>query len=472
MPRTRILLLSLLLLLGGCSDSGSSGDASDNERIDAAAEMTSRKILVDDAALLGDKPKLLRDYYKFNEMLRKDYDIDFRVITTLSEEDIDRFANRKFNELQKESRSKSGKALLLVINPIRDKVRLEVSQALEPIYTDAFVSYVERKGMVPYFRDDKVADGIYMMAELISDRAIEARKGKEFLPPMPSRSIGAGAKSQAKIGRKDPEAKAGPKIEAHGKSPIEVLQQHLELMRNHNRNPDQPIYSRATRKFLRKWTVTEVNMDNEVRFLTPCMGGTSTKISPDGRHAVLLNEPLDRHRTCSPYFLVKEDGQWRLDLADMSRILRFNQEMLWHFDKKERLQGEGIHFAFAFDGYQLDRHGYPHSVDPEKAKPADARWGYTCKAWYRPGEDPAKLTRCWIARVWPGSPAEIRMGMEVYDYVYAVGEGDSRIENVSYRQFMEYMKSIPSGEIATVEMERYRKGEKSPSRVIRKGIAP
>jgi hypothetical protein len=37
---------------------------------------------------------------------------------------------------------------------------------------------------------------------------------------------------------------------------------------------------------------------------------------------------------------------------------------------------------------------------------------------------------------------------------------------------MEYMKSIPSGEIATVEMERHRKGEKYPYRVIRKGVAP
>jgi uncharacterized protein len=289
---------------------------------------------------------------------------------------------------------------------------------------------------------------------------------------MASRSIGAGAKSEAKIGQKDPEAKVGPKIEAQGESPMEVLQHHLELMRSHNRNPDQPIYSRATREFLRKWTVTEVNMDNEVRFLTPCMEGKSTKISSDGRHAVLLNEPLDQHRTCSPYFFVKEEGQWRLDLADMSRLLRFNQKMLWHFDMKERLKGEGIHFAFAFDGYHLDRHGYPHSVDPEKAKPADVRWGYTCKPWYRPGEDPKELTRCWIAGYWPGSPAEIRIGLEEYDRILAVGEGADRIENVSYRQFMEYMKEIPSGEIATILVERGRPDKGTLRHIVRRGVAP
>jgi len=458
---------ALMLLLGGC------GSDAPGEKKPAAESMRQEKILIDDAALLADKTEMMKEFYAYNKALLERTDIDFRVVTTLSDEPIDLFANKTFTRLQKTSRSQSGKALLLVINPIQDKVRLEVSQALEPVYTDALVSYVERKGMVPYFRDNRVADGAFMMMELIKDRAFDALKGKEFIPPMQSRSVGAGAKSEAKIGQKDPNAKRGEQVAAEsGDTPERVLRKYLQVLKNHNRNPDLEIYSKATREFFRKWTVTEINMNNEVRFLSPCIDRQQTLFAPDGRHAVRLVLPPDKHRTCSPYYFLKEDGKWRLDIATMAKSLRFNQTMEWHFDLEKRLEGEGLHYAFAFDGYWFDRNGFPHTPDPKEKKPDDARWGFQCKPWYRPGEDPGKLTRCWIALVWPGSPAQVRMGMEVYDYIYAVGEGAERIENVSYRDFMKYMAAVPSGETAIVEVERYRRGEDHPHRLIRRGVAP
>ena len=466
----RATILSALLLLTmttGC------GDNTPKEDTPIGAAMSEKKILIDDAAILGDDPKFVKAFHDYNEALLKDFDIDFRVVTTISEKDIDRFANGKFAELQKESRSRSGKALLLVINPVQDRVRLEVSQALEPVYTDALVSYVERKGMVPYFRDDKVADGAFMMMELIRDRAYEAREGKEFIPPMESRSIGGGAKTEAKIGQKDPDAKKGAQVEAReGEDPKGVMQRYIQALKSHNTNPRLDIYTDATKRFFEKWTVTEINQDHEVHNLAPCLDRQEILYDSDRTHAVLAVRPYDKYRKCSPYFFKKEDGRWKLDIASMAQMLRFNKDMLWHFDTKKRLKGEGIYYAFAFDGYWLDRHGYPHTVSEKEKKPDDARWGFQCKPWYRPGENPKELTRCWIALVWPGSPAQVRLGMDVYDYVTAVGEGADRVENVSYKGFLEYMAGVPSGKTATVEVERYRKGKKYPYRVIRRGVAP
>jgi uncharacterized protein len=463
-------LALLIILLAGC---GSREKEASGMEQSAMETMRQEEILIDDAALLADKSELMKEFYAYNKALLERSDIDFRVVTTLSDEPIDRFTHRTFTRLQKASRSRSGKALLLVINPVQDRVRLEVSQALEPIYTDAMVSYVERKGMVPYFRDNRVAEGAFMMMELIKDRAFDALKGKEFTPPMQSRSVGAGAKTSAKIGQKDPEAKRGPQVAAQsGDTPAQVMRKYLRVLKSHNRNPDLEIYSKATREFFRRRTITEINMDNEIRFLDPCLDKQQTLISPDGHHAVQLVRPPDKHRTCPPYYLVKEEGKWRLDFATMTESLRFDQNMRWYFDKKRRLEGEGIYYAFAFDGYRLDRYGGPHTVSEKEKKPDDLRWGFQCKSWYRPGEDPKELTRCWIARTWPGSPAQVRLGMEVYDYIYAVGEGADRIENVSYRDFMNYMAAVPAGQIATVEVERYRKGEKYPYRVIRRGVAP
>jgi uncharacterized protein len=170
-----IALVALAFLTTGCQDKKESQNSTDISNI-----------IIDNAHLLKDDSKFI-EYRAYNSMLLSDFDIDFRTITTTSDEDIDMFANREFNKLQQQSRSKSAKAILLVVNSKQDKVRMEVSMALEPIYTDAFVSYIQRVGFVPYFRDNKISDGIYMATELIVDRAFSHKK--EFVPPNLKKSI-------------------------------------------------------------------------------------------------------------------------------------------------------------------------------------------------------------------------------------------------------------------------------------------
>ena len=468
MIRTLLIATVFLLLSVGCGKN----DSQDENRADAQKVMQKTKILIDDAALLGEDPKFMKAFYEFNRDLLRRYDIDFRVVTTLSEEGIDLQANRLFNRLQQKSRSHSGKALLLLINPLQDKVRLEVSQALEPIYTDAFVSYLERKGMIPYFRDNKVANGAFMMMELIHDRANDAQTGKEFVPPMDSRSIGGGAKSAAKIGEADPQAKKGAPIDVgSGESPEKVLRKYLQALETHNRNPDLEIYTKATRDFFRKHTVTTINQDNEVRFLSPCLPKQTTLYGEDGEHAVIAALPYDKQRTCSPYFFKKEEGKWRLDIATMARMLRFNTQMAFHFDPRERLRGEGIYYAYAFDGYAFDANGYPYT--PREKMPDDARWGFRCGTWFYPKDrenvkrEPKKYYRCGIVKVWRGSPAEVRLGLRPGDYIYGVGQGAARIDNATYVQFMDYMKQVPSGARAVVTVRVNHREE-----IVRRGIAP
>ena len=456
--------LSLLMLLGGC-------DKKEQTLQEKAA--TQKNVIIDDAYVLLDKPKLIKMYREYNEGLLQDYDIDFRVITTSNEEDIDIFANKEFARLQEESRSKSGKALLLVINTLQDKVRLEVSQALEPIFTDAFVSYIERKGFVPYFREYKIADGVYMATELVHDRATEAAAGKEFVPPMASKSTGGGSKTKANIGIADPDAKRGEAVAAHvSDTPMDVLERYLVVLKAHNKNPNLDIYTDTTKAFFSKWTVTDINQDHEVHNIAPCKSRYETLYDIDNTHAVLAVRPYDKHRTCSPYFFKKEDGKWKLDIATMAQTLRFNSKMQFHFDMQKRLKNEGMYYAFAFDGYAFDSNGYPHTPPKEK-KPSDARWGYRCGTWYHPKDrenvkrEPRKYYRCGILKVWRGSPAEVRLGLWPGDYIYSVGEGAERIDNVTYVQFMEYMKQIAPGQKAVVTVRVNHK-----EKIVREGIAP
>lgn len=110
----------------------------------------------------------------FHGFLLDDYDIDYRVVTVKGASDIDRYAIERFEELFANSRSGTGRGLLLVVDPVLDRVRLEVAFALEGDFPDAFIAYVENRQMVPFFRNKRIADGILASTELIVDRAKRA----------------------------------------------------------------------------------------------------------------------------------------------------------------------------------------------------------------------------------------------------------------------------------------------------------
>ncbi len=447
----KILFLTLLsvaiLLLTGCENKTTETEHS---------EKSMGKIVIDDAYVLLHHKEMMKMYRDYNEQMLKDFDIDFRVVTTMSKEDINTFANKAFAELQAESRSQSGKALLLVVNPLQDKVRLEVSMALEPVYTDAYISYVERKGMVPYLRDSKISDGVYMMTELARDRAYEASLGKEFMPPMESKSIGGGAKTKAHIGSVDVDAKKGVSVQAKSsEQPKAVLQRYIsEVLQKHNKNPDLDIYTDATKAFFRKWTVTEVNQDHEVHNLAPCTSKMTALYDSSDSHAVLAVKPYDKHRQCSPYFFKKEQGKWKLDIASMAQVLRFNHNMQFHFDISKRLEGEAIYYAFAFDGYGFDGNGYPRKYRKEDPEWKKYRWKYTCNGYYHPGDKKEDM-HCWIKYALPGGPANVRLGLGGGDKIYGFGEEGNRKMKVTIGELIDYLNSVPSGEVATVVLEHY-----------------
>ena len=433
-------------------------------------------IIIDNAYVVLDNEKVMKQYRDFNQHLRDSFDIDFRTITTTSDEDIDLFSNREFNSLQKESRSSSGKAILMVINTLQDKVRLEVSMALEPVYTDAFVSYIERKGFVPYFRNDTIADAIYMAAELISDRAYDAQAGKEFMPPMESKSIGAGAKTQAHIGKTNHSEKKGANVVASASdTPMDVLKKYLNVDKTYNKNPNLDIYTDATKHFFANWTVTDINQDNEVRFLEPCINSKRVKYSSDGIHAVTANEPYDDHRTCAPYFFKKENGAWKLDIYTMSKAIGFNQTMQWHFNLDKRLEDEAMYYAYAFDGYAIDMHGYPHTPNGARKKPKGARWGFNSSAaWYEPGpsrleveKNPKKYIKAMIKYIFSGSYAETRLGLEGGDYIRDIEVNGKLYKNVLSDDFLRLMGEAKKGSVVKLFVKNH-KGKLE----IREGIAP
>jgi uncharacterized protein len=290
-----------------------------------------------------------------HELLLHDHGIDHRIETVRDAGDLDRFANRRFAELGVGARA-AGRGLLLVIDAEQDLVRLEVGRALEGVFPDAFVAYVEQRQMEPFFRASRVGDGILAATELLVGRVLEAAGSGELASAAAAAgSAGGGARAAAEIGRGgEPGLRRGPDVPA-ADSPEVAVASYLRAMAERNGRPDLELYSRETRTMLAGRVLTAAQMDGVARAYRACRA-EPVRVGAGGERAVVRHPA--RERPCAPWLLVREDGRWRLDLATASRAIRFGRSNAWRF-----AAGPPEPYAFAFDDWSFDRHGFPRSRD-------------------------------------------------------------------------------------------------------------
>ena len=308
----------------------------------------------DEAGILSkDQAAFIRDYHR---ELFKDHDIDYRVLIPRDVQDVDNStrAYKEFESRKVGTLSRSGRGLLLLVDPYQNEVRLEVSLALEGIYTDAFVSYIQHRQMIPFFQGSRISDGILATTEMIFARAQEAQAGNEFNQPMESKSAGGGAINPAQIGAgEDRTFRQGPNVSVAAGDPHTALKAYRKAMDERNGNPGLSIYTKETQAMLSGWTVTPAQMDNEAKNLKNCLPGTPVT---ENKFAVIRFSVKERR--CPPYFFQSEDGAWKLDLTMMQKAIRFNHRNQWHFDLNYKPQSES--YGFAFTGWRFDKYGFPH----------------------------------------------------------------------------------------------------------------
>lgn len=271
------------------------------------------------------------------------YDIDYRVLTVDSADDLSALAVRSFEAAKVGQRSGAGRGLLLVVDATGQRVRLEVSRELEGVFVDSFVAFVEREQMAPFFAAGRLGDGIVATSELIAGRAEEAiGRGEPVSPAAAATTAGAGAESRVETsgGYERPQAHGTVDTQARP-APLETIAAYVAAMATHDASADLDLYTGESRRMLAGHVVTRAQMDNVVRTYRGC---PAPRVRIEGDVAV-VDHPGEPG-PCAPWLLRRgADERWRLDLVTMQRALRFDTRNRWQVAVPEAL-GD---YTFAFE---------------------------------------------------------------------------------------------------------------------------
>jgi uncharacterized protein len=324
---------------------------------DSSPKSTGIAFVSDQASLLSRAEK--NHITRLGSALLRDMDIHIMaVVLKESPEDIDNKAVKLFQEYGVGRTTHGAKGVLFLIDPLGKRVRMEIGYDLEPIFTDGFTGYVERRQMAPFFEANKVGPGIEATVELLVGKALgktvalnDAKLGDnqqtgQFL------SGGGGSRLDVEIGSKTIEKKASPLAKKYQAQPSveDTLDKYIEVLQLHIKDPDLGIYTPETRKFFGNWVVTDAQQNNELRAINKAMF-TAKIVTKDNLAVISFSCDL---RQASPYFLVKGSQGWMLDFASMSKIVGFNHKNQWH------LRQSNHKYMFGFKGIYFDKNGFPH----------------------------------------------------------------------------------------------------------------
>lgn len=311
----------------------------------------------DEAALLSKVEK-----YRITQLssaLLRDMDIHIMaVVLKQSPKDIDIKAVNLFQEYGVGRTTHGAKGVLFLIDPSGKQVRVEIGYDLEPIFTDSFTGYIERRQMTPFFQANKVGPGIEATVELLVRKALGEIESSNDMKPKHKQetgqflSGGAGSRVNVEIGSKTIEKQASPLAKKYPAQPSvqDAFDKYIEVLRLHIKDPSLGIYTPESRKFFSNWVVTDAQQDNELRVITRAL--PLAEIFTKNNLAVISFAPDDRQ--ASPFFLEKSNQGWMIDFASMTRLVGFNHKNQWH------LRQTNHKYMFGFKEVYFDKNGFPH----------------------------------------------------------------------------------------------------------------
>ena len=223
-----------------------------------------------------------------------------------------------------------GRGLLLLLADRTKQVKLEVSYALEGLFTDAFSGYIEDLQLAPYYRAGDLGTGLIAVMEMLEERA--QIKGQEGYTP-------------------DSVAQADALLLAGGAGAGRALEgyrgQAAETTRPTGRGRGARTPEAAWRAMLAKWAGEGAHLDVDVYTqMTRMAMGDADRPDPRtlkwldhwrnaeyqvlrrGNHAVIWFGAIDGWEN-SPFLFCDPGDGWRFDIVWQRRLVVMAEHPKW-----------------------------------------------------------------------------------------------------------------------------------------------
>jgi uncharacterized protein len=290
-------------------------------------------------------------------------DLDIEVVAAslpdLGDRPIEQVAGERFESWRIGARTRANRGVLLLVAAEQERVRVAVSYDLEPIFTDAFVAYVEREQLVPYFDGERIGEGIEATVELLARRAYEGARGAAYDPARPAadtvsgfRSGGAGAATDVRLRGARPKAAAAPldpeQREHFGAQPTPALawERFLELNRRRVKDAEIGLYDERARRLL-----GGVHANAGQDHIAKLYAGKRYDVRTQGDLAAIVF-PEDPDHLLAPWFFRRSDSGWQLDGSMYPDVIGYNHLNQWRFKRRDHP------YEYAFGDFRFDAHGF------------------------------------------------------------------------------------------------------------------
>lgn len=264
-------------------------------------------------------------------------------------------------------KAKNGRGILILLALKQKKVRMEVSYALEEVFTDQYCSLLEHQYIEPSLDSGRAGAALQGTIENIVnftweniDNGSLSKDPAQSSPSKENTSGGAGAKKKINIGmnsRKrvilDAEDRA---FFCAQPTPDAAMRVYLELLKRKITDATLEIYTEGTRI-----AMEGLPPRNTSQFEVTARefeAGLPYHIFVEGDKAVVKFEKSAKKSR--PYILRKSSEGWQVDLANTQRIFYFDHDNHWHLTSKDH------EFMFAFNG---DRENW-YYANPEYKIPS------------------------------------------------------------------------------------------------------
>ncbi|MDH3376797.1 MAG: TPM domain-containing protein [Gammaproteobacteria bacterium] len=225
-----------------------------------------------------------------------------------------------------------GRGLLLLLIDRDKEVKLEVTYALEDVFTDAFSGYIEDLQLRPYYRAGDLGTGLIAVMEELEQRAQLKDQGNYtpgIIATIDSELLAGGAGARRALAREAPPPELPVARTGRGaRTPKEAWEIMLTKWAGQGAEIHTDVYTAITRLAMG----SPDRPDPRSKHSVPHWQSAPTTVRQNGDHAVVTFGPKQGWDN-APFLFCNTGAGWKFDIVHQRRLVVMGPSPTWKIER-------------------------------------------------------------------------------------------------------------------------------------------